>query len=75
MLDFVTALLSRLLLGRAEAMMGDEQAARKSYHDFLTLWKDADPEIPIDRQAKGKVRKAAIVQSQKSPWREFYLAV
>jgi len=28
-------------------MMGDKEAARKSYQDFLTLWKDADPDIPI----------------------------
>jgi hypothetical protein len=28
-------------------MMGDTDAARKSYQNFLTLWKDADPDIPI----------------------------
>ena len=33
-------------------MMGDKDAARKSYQDFLTLWEDADPDIPIYRQAK-----------------------
>ena len=27
--------------------MGDKEAARKSYQDFLILWKDADPDIPI----------------------------
>ena len=42
---------ARLLLGRAQAMMGDKAAARKSYQDFLTLWKDADPDIPIYKRA------------------------
>jgi hypothetical protein len=38
----------------AQAMMGDKAAARKSYQDFLTLWKDADPDIPIYQQAKAE---------------------
>jgi tetratricopeptide (TPR) repeat protein len=46
--------LSHLQLGRAQVMMGDEAAARKSYQDFLTLWKDADPDIPIYQQAKAE---------------------
>ena len=37
--------------------MGDKEAARKSYHDFLTLWKDADPNIPIYQQAKAEYAK------------------
>jgi hypothetical protein len=49
--------LSFLYLGRAQAMMGDKEAARKSYQDFLTLWKDADPDIPIYRQAKVEYAK------------------
>ena len=32
-------------------------AARKSYQDFLTLWKDADPDIPIYKQAKAEYAK------------------
>lgn len=51
---FVTGALAHLQLGRAQAMMGDKVAARKSYQDFLTLWKDADSEIPIYRQAKAE---------------------
>ena len=35
-------------------MMGDEAATRKSYGDFLALWKDADPDIPIYQQAKAE---------------------
>ena len=49
--------LVRLQLGRAQVMMGDTEAARKSYQDFLTLWKDADPDIPIYRQAKAEYAK------------------
>jgi hypothetical protein len=42
-------------------MAGDDAVARKSYKDFLTLWKDADPDIPIYREAKAehaKLRKS-----------------
>jgi serine/threonine protein kinase/Tfp pilus assembly protein PilF len=46
--------LSRLYLGRAQVMMGDKAAARKSYNDFFTIWKDADPDIPILTQAKAE---------------------
>jgi serine/threonine protein kinase/tetratricopeptide (TPR) repeat protein len=49
--------LSHLQLGRAQVMMGDKAAARKSYQDFLTLWKDADPDIPIFKQAKAEYAK------------------
>ena len=44
--------LAHLQLGRAQAMSGDKDAARKSYQDFLALWKDADADVPIYRQAK-----------------------
>src|SRR6267154_1869032 len=46
--------LSYLQVARAQKMMGDQSAARKSYEDFLTLWKDADSDIPIYRQAKAE---------------------
>jgi tetratricopeptide (TPR) repeat protein len=49
--------LAHLQLARAYAMMGDTDAARKSYQDFLALWKDADPDIPIYRQAKAEYAK------------------
>jgi tetratricopeptide (TPR) repeat protein len=54
---WLTGPLARLHLGRAQMMMGDKAAARKSYQDFLTLWKDADPDIPIFRQAKAEYAK------------------
>jgi hypothetical protein len=44
--------LSQLRLARAQKMMGDVAAARKSHEDFLNLGKGADPDIPIYRQAK-----------------------
>jgi tetratricopeptide (TPR) repeat protein len=51
---FIIGALAHLRLGRAQVMMGDKMAARKSYDDFLTLWKDADPDIPIYKQAKAE---------------------
>jgi tetratricopeptide (TPR) repeat protein len=53
----VKGALAHLQLGRAEAMMGDKAAARKAYQDFLTLWKDADSDIPIYQQAKVEYAK------------------
>ncbi len=52
--NFVIGALAHLQLGRAQVMMGDKAAARKSYENFLTLWKDADPDIPIYQQAKAE---------------------
>ena len=44
--------LARLGLARAYALQGDATKARAAYQDFLTLWKNADPDIPILIQAK-----------------------
>ena len=49
--------LARLQLGRAYAMQGDTTRAKAAYQDFLTLWKDADPDIPILKQAKAEYTK------------------
>jgi hypothetical protein len=46
--------LARLQLGRAWALAGDKSKARAAYQDFLTLWKDADREIPILTEAKAE---------------------
>jgi DNA-binding winged helix-turn-helix (wHTH) protein/tetratricopeptide (TPR) repeat protein len=54
---FITGPLARLQLGRAERLMGDNASARKSYEEFLTIWKDADPDIPVYRQAKAEYAK------------------
>jgi hypothetical protein len=39
-------------LARVYVLQGYTGKARAAYHDFLTLWRDADPEIPILQQAK-----------------------
>ena len=50
----VTGALSHLQLGRAYAIAGDTAKAKAAYQDFLTLWKNADPDIPILKQAKAE---------------------
>ena len=49
--------LAHLQLGRAFVLSGDETKAKSAYQDFLTLWKDADSDIPILRQAKAEFTK------------------
>jgi predicted Zn-dependent protease len=49
--------LAHLTLARAAAMQGDTTQARKSYQDFFTLWKDADPDIPVLTEAKRETEK------------------
>ncbi len=49
--------LAHLQLARALAMSGDKTRAKTAYQDFLTLWKDADPDIPILKQAKAEYAK------------------
>jgi hypothetical protein len=44
-------------MARAFAMQGDTAKARAAYKDFLTLWKDADPDIPILKEAKAEYEK------------------
>src|SRR5467141_2964820 len=46
--------LAHLQLGRAYAMQGEAAKSRAAYQDFLTLWKDAEPDIPILIQAKAE---------------------
>jgi hypothetical protein len=44
----------RLQLGRAYTIAGDKDKAKSAYEDLLHLWKEADPEIPIFKQAKAE---------------------
>ena len=49
--------LAHLQIARAYAMQGDTAKAKAAYQDFLTLWKDADPDIPIFIAAKAEYAK------------------
>ena len=49
--------LAHLQLGRAYALSGENAKAKTAYQDFLTLWKDADRDIPILIQAKAEYAK------------------
>ena len=49
--------LAHLQLGRVFVSSGDKVKAKAAYRDFLTLWKDADPDVPILRQANGEYAK------------------
>ena len=55
--NFPWGALARLGLARAYAMQGDTAKAKTAYQDFLTLWKDADPDIPILKEAKAEYAK------------------
>ncbi len=52
--NFSWAVLSHLQIGRAYALSEDKVKAKAAYQDFLTLWKDADPDIPMLKQAKAE---------------------
>jgi hypothetical protein len=56
-LNSVTGSLAHLQLGRAFAISGDTVNAKAAYQDFFTLWKDADPDIPILVAAKSEYAK------------------
>ena len=49
--------LARFGLARAYVRQGDTAKAKAAYQDFLTLWKDADPDIPILKQARSEYSK------------------
>jgi len=56
-LNFPLGALAHLGLARAFALQGDTAKARTAYQDFLAVWKDADPDIPILKQAKAEYAK------------------
>ncbi|HLW87294.1 MAG TPA: hypothetical protein VKR57_02300 [Terriglobales bacterium] len=53
------AALARLGLARADVLQGNSAKAKAEYQDFLSLWKDADPDVPILKEAKAE---SAILQ-------------
>ena len=56
-MNFPWGALARLGLARAYALQGDTAKARAAYQDFLALWKDADPDLPILHAAKAEYAK------------------
>jgi eukaryotic-like serine/threonine-protein kinase len=59
----VYAPLAQLGLARSYAGLGEQEKSRKAYDDFFATWKDADPDIPILRQAKAEYRKLGATAS------------
>ncbi|MGO9123873.1 MAG: protein kinase domain-containing protein [Terriglobales bacterium] len=57
LVNFPLSALAHLGLGRARALSGDSAGARTAYQDFFAIWKDADPDIPILRQARAEYAK------------------
>src|ERR1700733_1467400 len=55
--DATSPALPKLGLARAYALSGDTAKAKGAYQDFLALWKDADPDIPILKQARAEYAK------------------
>ncbi len=55
--NFFTGALAHLGLARAYAMSGDTGKSRAAYQEFFALWKDADPDIPVLKQAKAEYAK------------------
>jgi len=55
--NFPLGALAHLQLARADALSGDTAKARTSYQDFFALWKDADPEVPILKEARAEYAK------------------
>jgi serine/threonine protein kinase len=49
--------LAHLQIGRAYALSGDKIKAKSAYEDFFTLWKDADPDVPILKSARAEYDK------------------
>jgi eukaryotic-like serine/threonine-protein kinase len=55
--NFLLGSLAHLQLARAYVLSSDTAKAKTAYQDFLTLWKDADPDIPILKEAKAEYAK------------------
>ena len=56
-MNFPWGALGRLGLARSYAIQGETAKAKSAYQDFLTLWKDADPDVPILKRAKAEYAK------------------
>jgi tetratricopeptide (TPR) repeat protein len=56
-LNSFTGAIAHLGLARAYVIQGDQRTAHAAYEDFLNLWNDADPDIPILKEAKAEYAK------------------
>ena len=59
-MNCILGALARLQLARAELMIGDKNDAHAQYQQFLSLWKDADPDVPILKEAKSEYTKRVL---------------
>jgi hypothetical protein len=57
LVNWVTSALAYLQISRAYVMAGDTAKAKAGYQDFFTLWKDADADVPILKEAKAECAK------------------
>jgi len=55
--NFPLGSLAYLKETQAKVLMHDHEGARRAYQDFFSLWKDADPEIPLLEEAKAEYAK------------------
>ena len=58
--------MARLQLARALTLSGNTVKARSAYNDLLTLWKNADPDIRVLKEAQAEVREVAVIDSVRS---------
>ena len=56
-INYHLAALAHLGLARAYVLQGETAKAKAAYQDFLSLWKDADPDVPILKEAKAEYAK------------------
>jgi predicted Zn-dependent protease len=55
--NFPWGAMARIGLARSYALQGDNGKARTAYEEFLALWKDADPDVPLLKQARSEYAK------------------
>jgi eukaryotic-like serine/threonine-protein kinase len=55
--NYLTGALAHLQIGRAYALTGDSAKAKAAYQEFFQLWKDANPDIPILKEARAEFAK------------------
>lgn len=58
-LNFPLGALGHLQEARAKALSGNQSAARMQYEEFLSLWKDADGDVPVLREVKAEMARLA----------------